>query len=115
MRFTLPIAKVGTGRNLGFVLLAWFVLLWWAAWAFPPLDSHPKPGPLVFWSFMILAVPLALLTVIFVLAYLYQSWLMLPTARNKIVYGLWLGFETLLLLGVPIWLAISFLTEILSR
>lgn len=115
MPFTLPIAKIGTARNLGFVLLAWFLLLGWVASAFPPLDSHLKPGPLVFWSFMILAVPLALLTVIFILAYLYQSWLMLPTAPNKIVYGLWLGFETLLLLGVPLWLAISFQTEILSR
>jgi hypothetical protein len=39
-------AKIGTGKHLGFVLLAWAVFFMLAAWVLPPLDSHLRPTPL---------------------------------------------------------------------
>jgi len=56
-------------------------------------------------------VLLALLSAIIVPAYLYQSWLKLPTAPNKLVYGLWIAFETLLLIAVPVWLFVLLLSK----
>jgi hypothetical protein len=107
MRLSSAVAVVGTGRNLGFLLFAWFAFLWWTAWAFPPLDSRLEAGPLTSWAFIIVAIPLALLTTITILAYLYQSWLMLTGAPNKTLHALWLGFVTLLLLGAAVWLDIQ--------
>ena len=78
------------------------------------MDSHLQPAPLVYCSFVTLAVLLALPTAIVIPAYVYQSWLRLPTVPNRTVYGLWLGLESLLLVGVPIWLAFLFLTKFFS-
>src|ERR1035438_1214298 len=47
----LSLVRVGTGKHLGFVLLAWVLFFMLAAWVLPPLDSHLKPEPLVHWSF----------------------------------------------------------------
>jgi hypothetical protein len=38
----------GTGKHLGFVLLAWAVFFVLAAWVLPPLDSRLQPTPLVY-------------------------------------------------------------------
>jgi len=42
------LGKVGTGKHLGFVLVAWLAFFVLAAWMLPPLDSHLQPVPLVF-------------------------------------------------------------------
>ena len=63
---------------------------------------------------MILAVLLALPTVIIIPAYVYQLWLRLPTVPNRTAYGLWAGLESLLLLTVPIGLAFLFFAKFLS-
>ena len=110
----LSIARVGRARHLYILLLVWAVFLLLAACVLPPLDSRLPPSPLVGWSMVALTVLLALLSAIIVPAYLYLSWLKLPTVPNKTAYGLWMGFETLLLLGVPIWLAFSLLTGLFS-
>jgi len=98
-------AKIGTGKHLGFVLLAWavfFVL----AWVLPPLDSRLRPTPLVYWGVLTLTILLALPTVVVVPAYVYRSWLRLPTVPNRTAYGFWVGLESLPLLGVPMaWLS----------
>jgi hypothetical protein len=107
------LVNVGRGKHLGFVLLAWIAFFLLSAWVLPPLDSHLKPTPLVFWSFASFAALLALPTAIIVPAYVYQSWLRLPTVPNRTMYGLWLGLESLILLAVPIWLAFWFLTKVL--
>jgi len=57
---------MGTGKHLGFVVLAWAAFLILAAWVLPPLDSHLRPRPLVYWSFATLTVLLALPTVVVV-------------------------------------------------
>jgi hypothetical protein len=49
--------------------------------------------------------------VIVIPAYVYRSWLRLPTVPNRTAYGLWVGLESLLLLAVPIGLAFWFLTK----
>ncbi len=108
------LARVGTGKHLGFVLLAWAVFLVLEAWVLPPLDSHLRPAPLVYWSFVTLAVLLAVPTVIVVPAYVHRSWLRLPTVSNKTAYGLWVGLESLLLLAVPVALAFLFLSRFFS-
>lgn len=104
-------AKIGTGKHLGFVLLAWAVFFLLAAWVLPPLDSRLRPGPLVYWSFATLTVLLVLPTVIVIPAYVYRSWLKLPSVPNRTAYGLWVSFESLLLLGVPMGLAFWLLTK----
>jgi len=104
-------AKIGTGKHLGFVVLAWAVFFVLAAWVLPPLDSHQRPVPLVYWSVLTLAILLALPTVIVVPAYVYRSWLRLPTVPNRTAYGLWIGLESLLLLAVPVGLAFWLLTR----
>ena len=104
-------AKIGTGKHLGFVLLAWTVFFLLAAWVLPPLDSPLQPTPLVYWSVLTLTTLLALPTVIVVPAYVYRSWLRLPTVPNRTAYGFWVGLESLLLLGVPMGLAVWFLTK----
>jgi hypothetical protein len=103
--------KVGTGKHLGFVMLAWAVFFVLAAWVLPPLDSHQRPVPLVYWSVLTLTILLALPTVVVVPAYVYRSWLKLPTVPNRTAYGLWIGLESLLLLAVPVGLAFWFLTK----
>ena len=99
------LAKVGRESHLGFVAPAWAVFFALAAWVLPPLDSHQRPVPLVYWSVLILAILLVVPTVIVVPAYVYRSWLKLPTVPNRMAYGLWVGLESLLLLGVPMGLA----------
>jgi hypothetical protein len=47
--------KVGTGKHLGFVVLVWAVFFVLAAWVLPPLDSHLRPGPLVYWGQRLIA------------------------------------------------------------
>jgi len=94
--------KVGTGKHLGFVLLAWAVFFLLAGWALPPLDSHLRPTPLVYWGVLTLTILLALSTVIVIPTYVYRAWLKLPTVPNKAAYGLWVGLESLLLLGLPV-------------
>lgn len=68
-------AKIGTGKHLGFVLLAWAVFFLLAAWVLPPLDSHLRPTPMVYRSVLTLTILLALPTVIVVPAYVYRAWL----------------------------------------
>lgn len=114
MPFPQTVAKLGTGKQLGFVLLGWVVMLVVAASVLPPLDSHLQPAPLTYWSVVTLTILLAISTAIIVPGYLYQSWLKLPTAPNRTLYGLWLGLESLLLLAVPTGLAFLLLTKILS-
>jgi hypothetical protein len=104
-------AKIGTGKHLGFVLLAWAVFFLLAAWVLPPLDSHLQPTPLVYRSVLTLTILLALPTVIVIPAYVYRSWLKLPTVPNRAAYGLWVGFESLLLLTLPIGLAFWLLSR----
>lgn len=106
------IPRVGTGRNLGFVVVAWAVFFVLAAWLLPPLDSHLQPTPVVYWSVVTLAILLTLSTVIVVPAYVYRSWLRLPTVPNRTAYGFWIGLESLLLLAVPIGLAFLFFTRL---
>lgn len=65
-----------------------------------PLDSHVTPRPLTLWTVITITALLTICTGIAVPAYLYQSWLKLPTVPNKTVYGLWIGLESLLLLAV---------------
>jgi hypothetical protein len=105
-------AKIGTGKHLGFVLLSWAVFFVLAAWVLPPLDSRLQPTPLVYWSVLTLAILLTLSTVIVVPAYVYRSWLRLPTVPNRTAYGFWIGLESLLLLAVPIGLAFLFFTRL---
>ncbi len=104
-------AKIGTGKHLGFVLLSWAVFFVLAAWVLPPLDSRLRPGPLVYWSFATLTVLLVLPTVIVIPAYVYRSWLKLPSVPNRTAYGLRVSFESLLLLALPIGLAFWWLTK----
>lgn len=104
-------AKIGTGKHLGFVLLAWAVFLVLAAWVLPPLDSRLQPTPLVYRGVLTLTILLALATVIVIPAYVYRSWLRLSTVPNRTAYGLWVGLESLLLLAVPVGLAFWWLTR----
>jgi MFS-type transporter involved in bile tolerance (Atg22 family) len=104
-------AKIGTGKHLGLVLLAWAVFFLLAAWMLPPLDSRLQPTPLVYWSVLTLTILLALPTVVVVPAYVYRSWLKLPSVPNRTAYGLWVGLESLLLLAVPVGLAFWWLTR----
>src|ERR1700733_3935349 len=104
-------AKIGTGKHLGFVLLSWAVFFLLAAWVLPPLDSRLRPTPLVYWGVLTLTILLALPTVVVVPAYVCRSWRRLPTVSHRPAYGVWVGFETLLLLAVPIGLAFWFLTK----
>src|SRR5271169_1635135 len=108
------LAKVGTGKLLGIVLLGWFVFFASAAWVLPPLDSHLQATPPVFWGLLTFAVLLAVPTVIVIPAYVYRSWLRLPTVPNKTAYGLWVGLESLLLLAVPIGLGFLLFTRFVS-
>ena len=105
------LAKIGTGKHLGFVLLAWFVFFVLAAIVLPPVDSHLQPAAPLWWSLLTVAVLLAVSTVIVIPAYVYQSWLRLPTVPNRTAYGLWVGLESLLLLAVPVGLAFWLLTR----
>ena len=105
------LAKIGTGKHLGFVLLAWFAFFVLAAIVLPPVDSHLQPAAPLWWSLLAVAVLLAVPTVIVIPAYVYQSWLRLPTVPNRTTYGLWVAFESLLLLAVPIVLAFLFFTR----
>lgn len=95
-------AKIGTGKHLGFVLLAWAVFLLLAAWVLPPLDSHLRPTPVVYRSVLALTILLAVPTVIVIPAYVYRAWLRFPTVPNRAAYGLWVGLESLLLLALPV-------------
>ena len=106
--------RVGTGKHLGFVLLAWVLFFMLAAWVLPPLDSHLKSEPLVHWSFITLAALLAFSAAVIVPAYLYQSWRRLTTVPNRTPYGLWLVLESLFLVAVPIWLVFLLLTKFFS-
>jgi hypothetical protein len=107
------LVNVGRGRHLGIVLLAWIIFFWLAACVLPPLDSHVKSSPLVFWIFLIVAVVLALSSVIVIPAYVYQSRLKLPTAPNRTLYGLWVGLESLIVVGLPICFGVWLLTKFL--
>ncbi len=107
----LSIARIGRAKHLYILLLAWLVFPVPAALILPPLDSRQQSPPLVVWSCFALIVLLALVSAVIVPSYLYQSWSKLPSVPNKRVYGLWIGFETLLLLGVPMWLVLSLLME----
>src|ERR1039458_5321423 len=113
-RLPLSLVRVGTGKHLGFVLLAWVLFFMLAAWVLPPLDSHLKPEPLVHWSFITLAALLAFSAAVIVPAYLYQSWRRLTTVPNRTPYGLWLVLESLFLVAVPIWLVFLLLTKFFS-
>jgi hypothetical protein len=104
-------AKIGTGKHLGFVVLAWAVFFVLAAWVLPPLDSHLRPTPLVYRGVLTLTILLALPTVIVIPAYVYRAWLKLQTVPNRTGYGLWVGFESLLLLAAPVGLAFWLLTN----
>jgi len=94
------LAKSGTDKHLCFVLLGWFAFLVIAAVILSPVDSHVEPGPVTLWSIVTITALLTLYTGVAVPAYLYQSWLRLPTVPNKTAYGLWIGLESLLLLSV---------------
>lgn len=94
-------------------MLAWFVFFLVAGWVFPPLDSHLRPALPIDWSFFIMAVVLALATLIIVPAYVYQSWRRLPTVPNRIAYALWVGVESVLLLALPICLTLLVLHKLL--
>jgi hypothetical protein len=104
-------AKIGTGKHLGFVVLAWAVFLLLAAWVLPPLDSHLRPTPMMYWSVLTLTILLALPTVIVIPAYVYRAWLRFPTVPNRAAYGLWVSLESLLLLALPVGLAFWWLTR----
>ena len=104
-------AKIGTGKHLGFVLLALAVFFLLAAWVLPPLDSRLQPTPLVYWGVLTLTILLALSTVIVIPAYVYRAWLRFPTVPNRAAYGLWVGLESLLLLALPVGLAFWWLTK----
>ena len=108
---SLSLRKLGTGRHLGFVLLAWVIFLLIAALLLPPLDSHLQPGSIVGWGVVMMAILLALTSMIIVPAYLYRSWLRLPTVSNRTAYGLWISFESLLLLAMLLGVAFLFLTK----
>jgi hypothetical protein len=104
-------AKIGTGKHLGFVLLSWAVFFLLAAWVLPPLDSRLQPTPLVYWSVLTLTILLALPTAVVVPAYVYRSWLKLPTVPNRAAYGVWVSLESLLLLALPVGLAFWLLSK----
>lgn len=67
-------AKIGTGKHLGFVLLAWAMFFVLAAWVLPPLDSRLQSTPMVYRSVLTLTILLALPTVIVIPAYVYRAW-----------------------------------------
>ena len=104
-------AKIGTGKHLGFVLLAWAAFFLLAAWVLPPLDSHVRPTPMVYRSVLTLTILLALPTVIVIPAYVYRAWLRFATVPNKAAYGVWVSLESLLLLALPVGLAFWLLTK----
>jgi len=104
-------AKIGTGKHLGLVLLAWAVFFLLAAWVLPPLDSRLQPTPLEYQSVLTLTILLAVPTVIVIPAYVYRAWLRFPTVPNRAAYGLWVGLESLLLLALPVGLAFWLLTR----
>jgi hypothetical protein len=111
MRHEAASTKIGTGKHLGLVLLAWAVFFVLAAWALPPLDSHLQPTPLMYRGVLTLTILLALATVIVIPAYVYRSWLRLPTVPNRAAYALWVGLESLLLLALPVGLVFWLLTR----
>jgi len=110
--------KTTPGRRLLYAFIAWGVFLYFLAVLPPPLDSHVKPPPLTLWSVVTISALLTVYTVIAVAAYLYQSWLKLPTLPNKTAYGLWIGLESLLLLAMglgAIYLVLNMLCGLTFR
>ncbi len=106
--------KVNIGKHLLFLCLGWAGLLVFSAVVLPPLDSHIPPQPAIYWSVVTIMVAFALYTAIVLPAYLYQSWRKFAAVPNKTAYGIWLGFETLLLLAIPTWLAFQLVGRLFS-
>ena len=92
------------GRMLALVFCGWLILFWVAAWVLPPVDSRLPPQPLVFWSILAVAATLALATAVLTPIHFYQSWRRLSTVSNKAAYGVWLSFETLVVVTLAVWL-----------
>ncbi len=92
--------KASAGRYLLYVLVgcgAWMCI---AALLLPSMDSRAKPRPVVVWSTVAILALAALCTSAAILIYLYGSWRKFPTVSNKIAYGVWMIFESVILLGV---------------
>jgi hypothetical protein len=94
-----PHRKTTPGRHLLYVFIGWGFFLCFLSVLAPPLDSRVEPPPLVLWSIIAITALLTPYTAVAVPAYLYQSWLKLPTVPNRTAYGLWIGLESLLLLA----------------
>jgi hypothetical protein len=94
--------NANAGRHLLCAFTGWAVFFILSAVFLPALDSHVKPPPLTLWNVVVITGVLKLYTAIAIPTYLYQSWLTLPTAPNKTVYGLWIGLESLLLVGMEL-------------
>ncbi len=107
------LAKFGSDKFVFLAILGLALVSFVMALILPPIDSHLKPPPLVFWSLVTL---LALLTVCIAIAvptYLYRSWARLRTVPNKTAYVIWLGFETLLAFACAIGVAVFLLQGLL--
>ena len=99
---TFPLSKSSAEKHLLFAFLGWIVVSVFSLWFLPPLDSHAQPRPLTFWSIVTITAVVAIYTAISVAAYFYQSWRRFPTVPNRISYGLWMGFESLVFLAILI-------------
>jgi len=100
-----PPVKASAERHLFFAVLGWIVFLLSVALILPPCDSRVPPQPLTYWSIIEIAAGLAIYTAIMVPSYFCQSWRRLPTVPNKISYGIWISFESLVFLAILVWLS----------
>jgi hypothetical protein len=101
--------KVSIGKHLGLVFAGWIVTLSAAAIFLPPLDSRPVHPAAAYRNLLITLCLLSAYTIMIVPAYLYQSWRRLPSVPNKLAYGCWVGFETVLLFVLPLAYGLSLL------
>ncbi len=72
------------GKHLGFVALAWAVFFVLAAWVLPPLDSHQRPVPLVYWSVLTLTILLILAHVGCSTVGMQQAGTMTPVSPSQV-------------------------------
>ena len=94
-------SRLSKGGRLLIVLAGWASSFVLAAIVLPPLDSHIAPKPAAYWSILALVAVLTLCSLIAIPAYLLQQWRRLPTVPNRAAYGIWLGFESMLLVAIP--------------
>jgi hypothetical protein len=115
---TTPVAEAAEGgrvkKNI-LLVVGWGVLLVLASLLLPPLDSRVNPGPFLAKSFIVATIVLSIYTVVVMFGYFNRSWRRVGLVPNRVEYASWLGFQTILFLGVFVWILKALILAVAHR